>query len=436
MSDKHSGAESLSCDVLVIGGGPGGSAVATLLARRGRKVVLLEKSRHPRAHIGESLLPWSMPLLAELGILDQMEGGIGIVKRGVDFFADRERKSHQTYLFQRKWAEDAAHAFEVERSAFDELLFHNATKAGAFAEEGVRVRAVEFRGDAPTRVEARDEAGRERVFDARFVVDASGRDTFLANRFGLKRKNRKNASSALYGYFRDVPRLAGNYSGNLSLYWFEHGWIWLIPLPNGSMSVGVVCWPEYLKTRDCSPEEFFLRTLALPPLLAERMRGAELEGKVRATGNYSYFSRTASGEGWLLIGDAFAFLDPVFSSGVHIALTSAFLAAETVDGILENPARARRLTRAYERELRRGMNRFSWFIYRFNAPAFRGLFMDPSARFGMFDAVRGLLGGDVFRRAPTEAPIRLFQAIYYIASALTPRVSLAAWRRRRRNLAA
>ncbi|MGH8162464.1 MAG: NAD(P)/FAD-dependent oxidoreductase, partial [Gammaproteobacteria bacterium] len=336
--------------------------------------------------------------------------------------------------FNTAWDKSCPHAYEVRRSDFDQVLFRNAARAGVEAYEDTRVTSIAFRRGRDATVRARDGEGNELAWRTRFVVDASGRDTFLSGRLGLKRKNKKHASSAIYGHYRNVPRQAGEDGGNICVYWFEHGWFWLIPLRDGIMSVGAVCFPEYLKTRDCPPDEFLLKTLALAPGLAERMKGAELDGRVRATGNFTYFSTAASGEGYLLVGDAFAFLDPVFSSGVHLALTGAFLAADTVNRILDEPHAAARLTRAYERKLRRGMRRFSWFIYRFNTPAFHDLFMSPSDRFRMIEAITTMLAGDVFRRTRMAVPIFLFRLIYYAASLRKWRDSLAVWRRRRRNV--
>ncbi|MGH8225192.1 MAG: NAD(P)/FAD-dependent oxidoreductase [Gammaproteobacteria bacterium] len=435
MSDGKDDLQRRRCDVLVIGGGPAGAATATLLARKGRDVVMIEKDRHPRFHIGESLLPRSLPLLEALGVLDQVRESVGVYKPGIDFYSDRHPNPHQTYYFRSAWDKSFPHAYEVRRSDFDQLLFRNAASVGAETHEGLRVTATEFRRGKHPLVHTRDEDGRELDWEARFVVDASGRDTFLSSRLGLKRKNRKHASSAIYGHYRNVPRQPGDDEGNICLYWFDHGWFWLIPLRDGIMSVGAVCWPEYLKTRDCPPEEFLAKTLALSPQLAARMKDAELEGKVRATGNFTYFSTTAAGDGYLLVGDAFAFLDPVFSSGVHLALTSAFLAADAVDRILDNPNEARRLSRAYERKLRRGMRRLSWFIYRFNTPAIQSLFMAPSNRFRMLEAVTSLFAGDVFRQTPMRRPIFLFRIVYYLSSLSKLRATLALRAQRRRNLA-
>lgn len=434
MVETASGQANPVCDVLVMGGGPAGSATAARLAEKGRRVVMLEKDRHPRFHIGESLLPLSMPLLEKLGVMEEIREHVGVLKPGVDFYSDWHPNFHQAYYFDEAWDKDFPSAYEVRRSDFDRILFNNAARKGADVHEGMRVKSIEFRTEKNSLVHARDEEGNDCVWETRFVVDASGRDTFLSGRLGLKRKNKKHASSAIYGHYRGVPRQPGEDEGNICVYWFEHGWFWLIPLRGGIMSVGAVCFPEYLKTRDCPPEEFLLKTLALSPSLAERMRGAELDGKVRATGNFTYLSTRASGDGYLLVGDAFAFLDPVFSSGVHLALTGAFMAADVVDKILYRPEWASRLTRLYERNLRRGMRRFSWFIYRFNTPAFHHLFMSPSNRFRMIEAITTMLAGDVFRRTPAAIPIFLFQTIYYACSLLTWRKSFGIWRRRRRQI--
>lgn len=423
------------CDVLVIGGGPAGSAVAALLAARERDVVLLEKDRHPRFHIGESLLPQSLPLLQKLGVLEEVHESIGLLKPGADFYSDTHPNRHQTYYFRKAWDKAWPYAYEVRRSDFDHALFRNAARKGARTRENMRVTSVEFRNGERSRVQALDDEGRSRTWETRLVVDASGRDTLLSSHFGLKQKNRKHNSAALFGHFRGVPRQPGEDEGNICVYWFEHGWFWMIPLRDGTMSVGAVCWPEYLRTRDCPPMEFLQRTIALSPLVSERMRDAELVGAVHATGNFTYFSRVAAGEGYLLVGDAFAFLDPVFSSGVHLALTGAFLAADTVDRTLDRPERAARLARGYERRLRRGMRTFAWFIYRFNTRAFQNLFMAPRDVLRMPEAVTTLLAGDVFRRTPIHWAMFTFRFVYYLTALANLRSSLASWSRRRRNVA-
>ncbi|MDN5870829.1 MAG: tryptophan 7-halogenase [Nitrococcus sp.] len=426
--------ENLRCDVLVIGGGPAGSTVSALLADKGWRVVLLEKERYPRFHIGESLLPMNLPILERLGVLEQVEA-IGIPKYGAHFVSDDYPDQDQTYYFSFALDKNHPHAYEVRRSEFDHLLLKNSASKGVEVHEGVRVTHVELADGAV--VQAKDEHGQIRHWRARQVIDASGRHTFLATRLGSKQKNPRHASAAIFGHFKNAQRLPGRDAGNISIFWFKHGWLWMIPLHDGIMSVGAVCWPEYLKTRRATPPEDFLwQTIGLCPGVSERMQSATLLGEARATGNYSYCSSRLYGDGWLLVGDAFAFVDPVFSSGVYLAMNSACLGAEVVDARLRDTAAAPRLARAYERRVRRGLRTFSWFIYRFTAPPMHHLFMAPSNRFRMQEAVISVLAGDVFGKTPISRPLILFKAIYYAASARYLAGSLRAWWRRRRNAGA
>lgn len=210
-----------NCDVVVMGGGPAGSTMAALLAREGRKVVLLEKEHHPRFHIGESLLPGNVALFDELGVRDQIEA-IGMPKYGIEFVPpDLDYCSYVD--FAEGWDPSKASAWQVRRSDMDELLFRHAARQGAEAHEGARVRDVAF-DDEGARVEAVFDNGESRQWRARFVVDATGRDTFLANKFRCKEKNRAHNSTALFGHFRGARRLEGKREGNISICWFEHGW--------------------------------------------------------------------------------------------------------------------------------------------------------------------------------------------------------------------
>ena len=421
------------CDVLVVGGGPAGSTAAALLADKGHRVTLLEKARHPRFHIGESLLPANLGIFERLGVADAVRG-IGMEKRGAEFVSPWH-SHHQTFEFADAWDKSMPQAYQVRRSEFDQILIRNAASKGATVIEGCRVTAVDTgtAGDGVT-VVARHDDGREQRWRARFLVDASGRDTLMANRQRWKMRNPKHNSSAIYGHFSGARRLQGKDEGHITIFWFEHGWFWFIPLRDGITSVGATVWPYFLKRRDKPLDRFFLETIALCPALAERLQDAELVNRVEATGNYSYLSRHSHGDDYLLLGDAFAFIDPVFSSGVMLAMQSAVCGAETVDTILRDPHRRARALARFDRMIRHGPRQFSWFIYRITSPTMRELFMGPRNVLRMREALLSVLAGDIYRATPITPSLYAFKALYYLLALIHLPRSITAWRQRRINI--
>jgi flavin-dependent dehydrogenase len=403
-------AEIETCDVAVIGGGPAGSTAAALLARRGHKVIALEKAHHPRFHIGESLLPMNLPVFERLGVLDKVRA-LGVFKAGADFEADNER-GYNTYAFSRAIGKSPSHAFQVWRQDFDRMLYHHARECGADAREGAEVVAVEQTGPRETYLEVRTAEGRGYRLQARYVVDASGREAFLGAKKKLRRKNAEHQSAAIFGHFRGAQTRAGEDAGNISIYRFDYGWMWMIPLPNGVMSIGAVCRPEYLKQRKGRTTEFLLDTLRQNGNLWQRVEAAELIGEVRVTGNYSYDSSQMGGPGWILVGDAFAFLDPVFSSGVFLAMSGAEQAAAVVDTALRQPRSERALLRRLEKRQRAGMARFSFFIYRFNGPVMQQMFRAPRNTWQLEQAVISMLAGDLFDTPKVLRRLTLFKLVY------------------------
>ena len=425
------------CDVLVIGGGPAGSTVATLLAQKGRDVVLLDKDRHPRFHIGESLLPANLPLFERLGVADEMRA-IGIRKYAAEFMSPWHAHKQQ-FMFSEAWNKNMPFAYQVRRSEFDLLLLQRAAQVGAQVREGCRVTDVELEA-TPERAlaHARCDDGSTLSYAPRFVIDASGRDTFLASRFKIKHKNPRHNSVAVYGHFHHARRNEGEDEGNITIFWFDHGWFWFIPLRDGTTSVGVVTWPYFMKTRgERSLQQFLLDTFQLCPPLAERMAQAQLTDVIEATGNYSYTCERNHGRNYVLLGDAYAFIDPVFSSGVMMAMQGSFDAADAIDTWLAHtaqPARQAAAMRGLDAALRHGPRTFSWLIYRMTNPVMRDLFMGPRNTFRVKEALLSLLAGDIYGRTPIWTSLRLFKLIYYVSSAVQLPTALRAWRRRRYNI--
>jgi flavin-dependent dehydrogenase len=280
-------------------------------------------------------------------------------------------------------------------------------------------------------VQTRQEDGGEQTWRAKFVVDASGRDTFLASRFGFKQRDRKHNSAAIFGHFAGATRLPGRSEGNISIFWFDHGWFWFIPLQGDATSIGAVCWPYYMKTRKTEPRQFLLDTIALCPPLVERLKNARLTSPVTATGNYSYSSQRSVGANYIMLGDAFAFIDPIFSSGVFLAMHSAFVGADTVLTCLDRPERAHSAMKAYDASVHHGTQSFTWFIHRATSPILRHLFLNPSNRFQLQSALLSVLAGDIFRGTPVGFRLLAFKALYYLFSVFNLKTAVKAWLRRK-----
>jgi flavin-dependent dehydrogenase len=421
------------CDVLIIGGGPGGSTAASVLAEKGYRVVLLEKARHPRFHIGESLLPANLPILERLGVADAV-GAIGMEKWGAEFVSASDGRS-QEFRFAGAWDKSQPLAYQVRRSEFDEILIRRAAHLGAQVIEGCRVRDVDFPAGAPggaqgVIVGAEHDDGRRESWTAGYLIDASGRDTFLGNRLQMKQRNKRHNSAALYAHFTGAQRECGKRAGNVTVYWFDHGWFWVIPLADGTTSVGAVVWPYYMKRRTASVRDFFLATVALCPPLAERLRTATLVSDVEATGNYSYACNHSHGANYLLVGDAYSFIDPVFSSGVMLAMNSGVAAAEAIHACRTRPMHARAALEEFDRVSRHGPKQFAWFIYRVSHPTMRELFLGPRNVLRMEEALLSLLAGDIFGRTPIWGRLRLFKAVYFAMSVANLSRSLRASRLR------
>ena len=416
-------------DVAIIGGGPSGSTCAALLAGAGQRVVLFEKERFPRFHIGESLLPHNVDLFRRLGVLEEMKTCF-VEKWGVKLF------SGDGSVFHRIRFEDALvpgypMAFQVLRSRFDEMLLRNASTRGAEVLEGHTVVEAAASHRDGCRIVARGAGGDSVRVRARFLVDASGRDAFVASRQGLRVMLPRLRKAAVYAHYRGVPRPTGREGGDITLIFLRNGWFWLIPLPDERTSVGLVTDGTVFKSSGLSPQELLERSIERCPAARAQLAGAERTSDVHAASDYSYRCRRVAGDGYLLVGDAAAFIDPVFSTGVWLGMSSAQVAADAlVPALRRDDGKGRRLAphrfASYERTVRRHLRTYLHFVGRFYEPGFLDLFLQPSARFGIKEAVITLMAG----RADPPFAVRTRLAWFYLATWLQrsfgvfPRVAL------------
>ncbi|WP_338665094.1 NAD(P)/FAD-dependent oxidoreductase [Pararoseomonas sp. SCSIO 73927] len=411
--------QSAEPEILVIGGGPAGSTAAALLAKSGRDVVLVEKEAHPRFHIGESLLPRNLDILERLGMLQAVRE-MGVHKPGAEFVSDRTGRSC-AFPFAHALNRARTHSWQVRRSEFDAALFSNARRLGATALEETRVTDIAFgAGGERSTVTARTKEGVALTFRPRFVLDASGRDTFLAGKLRLKESNKHNNTAAMYAHFTGVERREGELDGYISIHLAEDGWFWLIPLPGDVMSIGFVGNQAAWKGRKGTAQELFMQRIASSPTVSARTRGATMTSEIYSTANYSYRATSGSGEGYLMIGDAFGFVDPMFSTGVLMAMTAGELGAKAAETWLQDPVRGAAACRAVNTELARAMDRIGWLIYRINDPVMRSLFMAPKNTLWMRDGIINMLAGNLaggrFGDPRAVLPILSFKAVYHTLS--------------------
>ena len=324
---------SVDPEVVVVGGGPAGSTTATLVAKEGRRVLLLERERFPRYHIGESLIPETFWVLDRLGMLPQLRGGPFVEKHSVQFVSETGRLSEPFYFADYK-PHESSRTWQVSRAEFDRLMLDNARGHGVEVREGVRVLDVVFEGERAVGVRAVDEEGREETIRCRVVVDAAGQGCIIQDRLGLREWDPVLKKAAIWTYFKGAVRDTGRDAGSTLVMQTQgkRGWFWYIPLQDDVISVGVVAPFDYLfKERPGrEAEAIFADEVARCPGVQPRIAAASRVGPFRVAKEYSYRARRVAGDGWVLVGDAFGFLDPLYSSGMLLALKSGALAADAI----------------------------------------------------------------------------------------------------------
>jgi flavin-dependent dehydrogenase len=393
-------------DTIIIGGGPGGSTAATYLAKAGQRVLVLEKEVFPRFHIGESLLPFGNDVLKETGAWPKIEAAGFQPKFGAEFFIGNGSK-WQRFWFARGLVPGYGQTFQVERARFDQILLDHAASCGAEARPGCEAKSVAREGNE---WRVRFDGGEAR---ARWLIDASGRDTFVGRALNLRKTPLHLPKRiAVYAHFAGVYRNPGDAEGHITIVRLKDGWFWLIPLSGGKTSVGMVRVLDDFKRVNGPVEEWFAETIASSSEVSRRMKGAQPVSEFYRTSDYSYRYAQLATDRAVLIGDAGGFIDPIFSSGVHIATQSARMAARLI-GMAD--AQQRGLTtaeqRRYGRDVRRVLDVYRGLIRMYYDDRAFEVFMNPQPRLGMVQAVNSVLAGNTRRSFDLWWRLKAFQLV-------------------------
>ncbi len=382
-------------DAVVVGAGPSGCATAAALARLGRTVLLLDRDEKPRFKIGESLLPWNVPILEELGLMPKLEAAGFQKKYGATFWNETTGGVREV-VFSTSFAPRRPMAFHVQREKFDGLLAEHAASCGALVRRGLSVTEPIFEGERAVGVRAVGPGGRTEEIRARCVVDATGLAALLASRLKMRRGDPKLRRAALYAHYEGTWRPEGERGGDILLPLLPDAWYWVIPFSDGSSSVGVVFEPSLASGRMGKKEEVFEELLSRSAKTKEILGHARRITPVHGTSDYSITADRFSGDGWVLVGDAATFLDPVFSTGVYLGMSAGVRAAKVIDRALASRGRVVASDFAkYEKTTRAMVRRLKPFVYGYYDPVFTEAFCSEAPFDPMRAAVTSTLAGDV-----------------------------------------
>ena len=384
-------------DVIVIGGGPAGSTAATLLAQRGFSVTLLERERFPRFQIGESLLPYNNDLFDRLGVTEDIACGESVPKYGA-YFVTGDGQVSAGFRFDQRLTDPYRRSFQVKRAEFDHLLLRNAAKHGVDVREETPVTSVDVSNPQKVVVNGN--------LEARFVIDASGHHSIVGSRIGGKSDVESLKKIAFFAHYRNVPRAEGKDGGSTIIVVLRNAWFWLIPVTNELTSVGLVVDRDHYVKCGLQPQELLEQTIAGSPWVAEKMKDAERVTQIYARKDFSFRMEKIAGPNFALIGDAAGFLDPIFSTGVFMAMKSADIAAAAAAARLRTGSM--KALDHYQRDFTRGLDKYLRFIEHFYDREFLEVFFNPTERFGLLQTIVGVLAGNIFAQRDNRFRLALF----------------------------
>lgn len=412
-------------DVAIIGGGPAGSIAATSLALAGRKVAVFEREKFPRFHIGESLLPFSMDAFERLGILPKLDAAGFIRKYGAEITSGCGSGEIRFY-FKDGFRSKRPTAFQVERSQFDKILLDHARECGAHVCEETAVEDIALAQGRP-KLTIKGSTGTVEEVEAEYLLDCSGRHSVVGTRLGLKREYAGLQKFAVYAHYEGASQPVGIDGTLTRMVRAKDHWFWIIPLSREKISVGVVMDTSRYRSFGGSPGEVLDALLNEQPIMRERLNGARRVSKVYASGDYSYRNCSLYGDRWLMAGDAAGFIDPIFSSGVFLAILSGEKAADAVDKALAAPHRAPKLFALYERHLAKVMRLYLKFVYSWYRQEFVETVLAPREFFQVVPAVNAVLAGNMGRSFALRWRIWLFHFIVSVQRKfhIFPRLPLA-----------
>jgi geranylgeranyl reductase family protein len=397
-------------DVAIIGGGPAGSTAAILLAKAGRRVIVFEREKFPRFHIGESLLPASMRTFDRLGVQEKLRANF-MEKFGGEMSSSCSEEGVRFY-FEDGYGSQVDRSYQVTRADFDKVLLDHAAENGAEVCEETSAQSVVFADDVALNVQHKD--GTARDIRARYLIDASGRNSFVGAMFKLRKNYEQLHKFSLFAHYTGVERPEGRDGTLTRMVRGADRWFWIIPLTPERTSIGVVTDTSNFREAKQDPQKFFEEALAEQPNIAETMRDAQRVSQVYSATDFSYRNTKLAGDRWMLAGDAAGFIDPVFSSGVFLAIMSGEMCADLLDQALTNPKRTPRLFARYERRFNYAMDVYVHFVNAWYKKEFIEVFLHPQDVLQIPPAVNAMLGGNVFSGLPVRWRMWVFYLLVFI----------------------